>query len=158
MINAAVSGDIDTIKHLLQKDPSLVRSAYDYRTAIAFAVRENQPAVVEYLLSMGANPVNSGTDDTLLQIAKDRGYEQVQQLLEKAINTHKVLLGANGIVAAIRQNDLEKVKTLLDESPELIHAKDEYTNQPIHWAVMTRQPAIIDELLNYHLQSRWIYE
>lgn len=147
MINAAVKGDVETIKELLLKDPSLVRSTYDYRPAIAFAVRENQPAVVEYLLSKGANPVNSGTDDTLLQIANDRGFEQVQQLLEKSINIHKASHGGTGIAEAIRQYDLEKVKALLDESPGFIHAKDDYTNQPIHWAVMTRQPAIIDELL-----------
>lgn len=148
LINASVKGDPETVKELLQKDPSLVRSAYDYRPAIAFAVREDQPAVVEYLLSKGANPVNSGTDDTLLQIAKDRGYEQIIQLLEKAVNIHKASPVGAAIAEAIRQNNLEKVKALLNESPEFIHAKDDYTNQPIHWAVMTRQPAIIDELLN----------
>ena len=88
LINASIEGNLEAIKELLQKDPSLVRSAYDYRPAIAFAVRENQPAVVEYLLSKGANPVNSGTDDTLLQIANHRGFKQVQQLLEEAINIH----------------------------------------------------------------------
>jgi ankyrin repeat protein len=36
---------------------------------------------------------------------------------------------------------------MLDASPELVHAVDERTNQPIHWAVMTRQLDMIDELL-----------
>jgi ankyrin repeat protein len=37
-------------------------------------------------------------------------------------------------------------ETLL-EAPELLHAGDGRSNQPIHWAVMTRQIDIIDDLL-----------
>ena len=36
---------------------------------------------------------------------------------------------------------------LLDASPQLMHAGDERSNQPIHWAVMTRQIEVVDELL-----------
>ena len=36
---------------------------------------------------------------------------------------------------------------LLDETPELLHAGDGRSSQPIHWAVMTRQIDIIDDLL-----------
>src|SRR5690348_6470612 len=88
MFCAAATGDVETIKQLLTDDPSLVRSEFDYRNAMSFAVRENQPAVVEYLLSKNANPVNSGTDDTLLQIAKDRGYTAIEQMLERATGTN----------------------------------------------------------------------
>lgn len=146
MFCAAAKGDVEAIKELLAEDPSLVRSEFDYRNAMSFAVREDQPVVVEYLLSKNANPVNSGTDDTLLQIAKDRGYTAIEQMLEKATGT-KSTPGGDSIAEAIRSRDIEKVKTLLDKSPELIHAKDGYTNQPVHWAVMTRQPEMIDELL-----------
>src|SRR6266545_1917843 len=31
---------------------------------------------------------------------------------------------------------------------ELLHAGDQRANQPIHWAVMTRQLDVLDELLN----------
>src|SRR5262245_14709910 len=39
------------------------------------------------------------------------------------------------------------MRSLLDATPELIHAGDKRSNQPIHWAVMTRQLDFIDELL-----------
>jgi ankyrin repeat protein len=143
---AAANGDLQTIKELLLKDPSLIRSRYEYRNAMSFAVRENQPAVVEYLLSKNANPVNSGTEDTLLQIATDRGYKEIEQMLEKATGTKSTPEGKT-IAEAIRERDVEKVKALLDASPELLYARDDYTNQPIHWAVMTRQPLLIEELL-----------
>src|SRR5215472_5579567 len=87
MFCAAATGDLQIIKELLAEDATLVRAAFDYRNAMSFAVRENQAAVVEYLLSKNANPVNSGTDDTLLQIAKDRGYKEIESMLEKAIGT-----------------------------------------------------------------------
>src|ERR1041384_7860990 len=44
--------------------------------------------------------------------------------------------------------DVNKVRSLLDASPELLHTGDERSNQPIHWAVMTRQLDLIDELLD----------
>jgi ankyrin repeat protein len=51
------------------------------------------------------------------------------------------------VAAAVRGHDLDKVRSLLDAEPELLHAGDERSNQPIHWAVMTRQIEVIDELL-----------
>lgn len=146
MFCAAAKGDVETIRKLLQKDASLIRSEFDYRNAMSFAVRENQIKVIEYLLSKNANPVNSGTDDTLLEIAKDRGYTEIQQMLEKATGT-KGSDDGELIAEAIKSRDIEKVKALLDATPGMLHAKDHFTNQPIHWAVMTRQPAMIDEVL-----------
>ncbi len=146
MFCAAATGDLQTIKELLAKDASLVRAQFDYRNAMSFAVREDQRAVVEYLLLQNANPVNSGTNDTLLQIAKDRGYKEIEAMLEKATGI-KATAGGAIIADAIKNGDVEKVKALLDESPELLQAKDDFTNQSIHWAVMTRQPEMIDELL-----------
>ncbi len=118
MFCAAIAGDLETTKRLLDKDPSLVRSAYEYRTPLSFAVRENQVEVAAFLLKRGADPVNSGTPDTLLQIARDREYDGMQKLLEAA------LAGANeaaprgaAIAAAIRERDLAKVRSMLDASP-----------------------------------------
>src|SRR3954466_3252370 len=74
MFVAAMNGDLPKIKSLLHKDPSLIRSQYDYRTCMSFAVRENQLEVAAFLLEQGANPISSGTGDTLLEIARDRGY------------------------------------------------------------------------------------
>src|SRR5262245_35981548 len=39
------------------------------------------------------------------------------------------------------------MRGLLKASPELLHAGDRRSNQPIHWATMTRQIDAIDELL-----------
>jgi ankyrin repeat protein len=146
---AAMQGDLPAIRQLIQKDPSLIRSAYDYRTPLYFAVRENQLDAAALLLELGADPTNSGTPDTLLQIATDREYTALQGLLKKAVfGTAGDASEANVIAAAIRERDPAKVKQLLDAQPSMLHARDEHANQPIHWAVMTRQPGIIDDLLD----------
>jgi ankyrin repeat protein len=149
MFSAAITGDLESVKRLVAKDPSLVRSTYEYVSALSFAVRENNLEVAAFLLGRGADPINSGSADTLLEIARDRGYQEMSTLLEAA------LAGGPGnkprgaaISTAIRDRDLEKVRNLLDASPELLHACDERTNRPIHWAVMTRQINMIDELLS----------
>ncbi|NII28520.1 ankyrin repeat domain-containing protein [Pseudoflavitalea sp. X16] len=147
MFCAARKGDLPAIQSLLSKDPSLLRSEYDYRNPMSFAVRENQPAVVAYLLEHGASPINSGTGDTLLQIARDRGYTEIQHLVENAITGQQGTPEGNAIAAAIRNRDMAQVRALLDASPELVHARDDTTNQAIHWATMSRQPDMMDEVL-----------
>jgi ankyrin repeat protein len=148
MFCACVNGDLATVTRLLDKDPSLVRSHYDYRTPLYFAVRENQVEVAEILLDRGADPLGLAVNDSFLQIARDRGYAEMERLLEaKEASLHGASPRGNPVAAAIRERDLSRVRSLVDESPDLLHAGDERGSQPIHWAVMTRQLEIIDELL-----------
>ena len=144
MFCAAIAGELEIIQRLLNKDSSLVRCMFAYRTPLYFAVRENQIHVAAFLLEHGADPMKGSIHDSLLDIARDRGYAQMQNLLEDRLG-----VSPNGtvIAAAIRERDVAKVQSLLDASPELLHAADERTNKPIHWAVMTRQIDLIDELL-----------
>ena len=141
---ACLTGDLDTVKALVQKDPSLVRAHYEYRTGLAFAVRENHVDVARFLLEHGADPIMYGD---LLDLARERGYGPLSSLLE----AHLALLGATSrgerVAAAIRDRDVDRVRALLDAEPDLLHVGDVRSNQPIHWAVMTRQTAMVDELL-----------
>ena len=143
-----VAGDLKAVKRLLKKDHSLVRTHYGYRTPIYFAVRENRVEVVRFLLEHGADPLGLAFNDSLLDICRDRGYAEMERLLESNFATTK---GASPkgepLAAAIRARDLAKVKALLDAEPELLQAGDGSSNQPIHWATMTRQLDMIDELL-----------
>jgi ankyrin repeat protein len=147
MFCAAIAGDLETIKRLLNKNPLLVRCQHAYRTPIYFAVRENRGEVAAFLLEHGADPLSLAVNDSLLDICHDRGYGQMQKLLETHLAAHGASPQGNAVAAAIRARDLLKVRSLLDASPELLQAGDERSNRPIHWAVMTRQLDIIDELL-----------
>ena len=148
MFCACLAGDLPTVKRLVAKDPSLVRSHYAYRTPLYFAVRENRMDVVAFLLEHGADPLGLAVNDSLLEISRDRGYEEMETLLETNLaDTQNASPRGEAVAAAIRQHDLPKVRRLLDASPELLHVGDERSNQPIHWAAMTRQIELIDELL-----------
>jgi ankyrin repeat protein len=145
---ACIAGDLEAVKRLLAKDASLVRTQFAYRTPMYFAVRENQVEVAAFLLDQGADPLGLAINDSLLQIARDRGYAEMEKVLQAK---YASLLGASAkgeaVAAAIRQRDLARVKCLLDAEPELLRAGDERGNQPIHWATKTRQLDMIDELL-----------
>jgi ankyrin repeat protein len=148
MLCACVAGDLDSVKQLLKKDPSLVRSHWGYRKPLYFAVRENRVEVVALLLEQDPDPTGLAVNDSLIEIARDRGYTEMQRLLEtKLAERYGVSPRGEPVGAAIRARDLPKVRALLDASPELLHAGDPRSNQPIHWAVMTRQLDAIDELL-----------
>ena len=145
---ACIAGDLEAVKRLLAKDASLARTHYAYRTPIYFAVRENQVDVAAFLLDYGANPLALAVNESLLQMARDRGFTEMQKVLEaKCASLHGASAKGEALAAAIRERDLAKVKSLLDAAPELLHAGDERGNGPVHWAVMTRQPDVIDELL-----------
>jgi ankyrin repeat protein len=145
---SCIAGDLEAVKRLLAKDPSLVRTHYAYRTPLYFAVRENQVEVAAFLLDHGANPLGLAVNDSLLQVARDRGYTEMEKLLEaKYAGLHGASPKGEALAAAIRERDFGKVKGLLDAAPELLLAGDERGNQPIHWATMTRQLDVMDELL-----------
>jgi ankyrin repeat protein len=145
---ACITGDFDAVKRLLAKSPALVRTHYAYRTPLYFAVRENQVEIAAFLLDHGADPLGLAVNDGFLQIARDRGYTEMERLLEtKYASMHGASPKGEAAAAAIREHDLPKVKSLLEAAPELLHAGDERGNQPIHWATMTRQLDVLDELL-----------
>lgn len=148
MFCAARDGDLEKVKKLLAKDASLVRGAYDYRTPMSFAVANDRLEVAAYLLQHGASPVDSGTGDPLIQMARDRGFGAMEELLERALNRHKGSVAGKQIAVAIRNRDFNAFATLLNSSEEYIHATDDEGNQPIHWATMSRQPEMIDALLD----------
>ncbi len=146
---ACITGDLATVKRLMNQDPALVRCNYAYRTPIYFAVRENQIEVAAFLLEYGADPLSLAVNDSLLNICRDRGYLEMEKLLEaKLASVQGASPKGEAIAVAIREHDLAKVRSLLDAQPELLHAGDGSSNQPIHWAVMTRQLDVIDELLS----------
>jgi ankyrin repeat protein len=148
LFGACIAGSLETVKRLLAKDPSLVHTQHAYRTPLYFAVRENRVDIAAFLLDQGADPLGLAVNDSLLQIARDRGYAEMGKVLEeKFTNLHGASAKGEALAAAIRERDIAKVTALLDAAPELVHAGDGRGNQPIHWAAMTRQLNVVDLLL-----------
>lgn len=148
LIQACTSGDLDAVRALIDKDPSLARSHYDYRKPLYFAVRENRLKIVRLLLDHDRNPLDLWVDDDPLEIARDRGYTEMEQLLSRTLETRfNASSKGEPIALALREHDLKRLRELLDAQPDLIAKGDKRSTQPIHWAAMTRQLDAIDELL-----------
>src|SRR5262245_50687283 len=85
VITGANSGDIASMRHLLDRDPSLSQKGYFYTPPIHFAVREGHLEIVEMLLAAGADAEWNGHHGfSLIDMAKERGHDAVAALLEKA--------------------------------------------------------------------------
>lgn len=148
IFSACLNGHLDTVKRLLTKDPSLARCHCHYRKPLYFAVRENRLEIAALLLEHDPDPFGLAVNDRLIDIARDRGYLEMERLLEaKFAERFGASPRGEPVAAAIREHDLAKLRGLLDASPDLLHAGDARSNQPIHWAVMTRQLEFVDELV-----------
>jgi ankyrin repeat protein len=148
LFQACTAGDLETVQALIAMDPSLARAHYDYRKPLYFAVRENRVEVVRFLLEHDRNPLDLWVDDDPLEIARDRGYTEMERLLAATLETRfNASPKGEPVARALRDRDLNRFRALLDADPELVGRGDKRSNQPIHWATMTRQLDAIDELL-----------
>lgn len=148
LFQACAAGDLQTVRTLIAKDASLARSHYDYRKPLYFAVRENRVDVARLLLELDTNPLDLWVDDSPIEIARDREYGAMERMLVDTLETRfNASVKGEAVALALRNHQLKKMRDLLDAEPGLIGKGDTRSNQPIHWATMTRQPKAIDELL-----------
>lgn len=148
LLRASADGDLAAVRALLDRDPALVRCHHAYRKPLHFAVREDRLDVAAFLLERDPDPTGLAYGDSLLDVARHRGLDAMGRLLESGLaSLHNVSAAGEPVAAAIRSGDTARVRSLLDASPERLHAGDLRGNQPIHWAVMTRRPDLVDELL-----------
>jgi ankyrin repeat protein len=148
LFQACTAGNLEAVQALIAKDPSLARAHYQYRKPLYFAVRENRVDVARFLLEHDHNPLDLWVDDGPLEIARDRGYAAMERMLADILETRfNASPKGEPVALALRDHDLKSMRALLDAQPELIGKGDERSNQPIHWATMTRQLDAIDELV-----------
>jgi ankyrin repeat protein len=95
---AAAFGKIDQLEKRLAEDPSRLDQRFadirpgdnpsenDWMTPLVYAVLNNRVEAVRYLLECGAEPdVNNGSDQSLLEIAKDGGKTEIASLILGAV-------------------------------------------------------------------------
>jgi ankyrin repeat protein len=145
MFVACAEGDLASVQKLIRQDPWLAHREFEYRKPLHFAVRENRLDIVRVLLDAGADPTAELGTERPLTLARDRDYGELVDYLESRLRQEYGITPEGATLAeAIRNRDITAVRRI---SPEMIHAADERGNRPIHWAVMTRQLALIDHLL-----------
>lgn len=150
-VSAAAGGDVPALQRLLARDPEFARSEY---SPLRLAVREGHLEAVRVLLDAGADPGLIGFHgDTLIEIARDRGYDAIATLLEKARDRQGRVAPAethadHPIHAAAEAGDLSRVRALLDADAALVHRSDRAGGTPLHRAVVGRARKVIALLLD----------
>lgn len=143
---ACYEGDFDAVRALVSAHPRLVHAVVNYHTPLHFALRENHVEIARYLLELGADPSCGAFQYLDLRaLLEERGQREALGLLEAR---HSVSKEGEPLAQAIRDGDLALVGEMLKGNPALVHVGDTRGTLPIHWAVMTRNLALIDLLLD----------
>jgi hypothetical protein len=134
LMQACASGDLTAVRALIAQDPSLARSHYDYRKPLYFAVRENRIDVVRFLLEHDCNPLDLWMDDDPIEIARDRGYTEMEQLLTHTLDTNfNASPQGEPVALALREHDLKQMRELLDAQPALVGKGEQKKHEFLYW-------------------------
>ena len=135
MLTAARAGQRGRIARLLGQDPGLMEQEFWYTRPLHFAVREGHLSVVQMLLDLGDDPtwIRYGHEN-LMTVARDRGHEEVAQLITSARRQHNVDR-IRPIHEAAASGDAEEVARLLVADESLLGVGDGEGWTPLHHAV-----------------------
>ena len=153
-IDAAASGDVLTLGRLLEHDPSLVRGGHDMPQPLPYAVRYGHVDAVRLLLEAGATPDHiGGWGDTLVETARDRGFEDIARILEDAHQRISRVRPSethidHPIHVAAESGDLKRVRAFLDADPSLVHRSDRSGGTALHRSVIGHAPRVVALLLD----------
>jgi ankyrin repeat protein len=148
LFEAGALGDVARAKELLAKDPRLVNAQYWYQFPIHLAVFAGNAEVVRLLLEKGADPGESiytyNSWDKLLRCAQERGYRQIESLLERAMQRRFNYTSEFEVLKeAIIARDSRQISSVMRRRSKLASAADALGNNALHWSVITRQLGLI---------------
>lgn len=152
LFEASAGGDLAKAKALLAKDPRLVNAQHWYQFPIHFAVRSGHARIVKLLLQSGADPGQSrftyDSWDKLLNAARLRGRDQIAALLQQAMaKRFNYRPEFDALKGAIVARNPKAIGSVLRRDPTLAVASDALGNNPLHWAVITRQLDLIERFV-----------
>jgi ankyrin repeat protein len=151
MLTACHDGDLSAVHGLIECCPGLVHCEYNYTPPIHFAVREGHVAIVRLLLAHSADPTYRSYRfrDSLLQMARERGYDEIVALLEEELARRFPLREqANALLTVARTGDLAGVQRLLDLDPLLATASNETGDTALHKACAGGHSSVAELLLD----------
>jgi ankyrin repeat protein len=147
-------GDIERARHLLQEHPDVLNSPdYDTRfcypesclwSPLGVAAWNGHERLVRFVLEAGANPVPFEVAAQYHQHIygdwtnelRERGYDAVVEAIESAIHQrYGPPLDEGNIRQAVRDGNVERVRSLIGEKPGRVRQVDAVGNAPLHLAV-----------------------
>jgi ankyrin repeat protein len=152
LFEACALGDTPRVKRLLARDRRLVNAQFWYQFPIHMAVRARQAEIVRLLLDRGADPGQSrftyNSWDKLLVCARERGYRQIEALLQRAMRERfSYTPDFDVLKESIIARDERKIAAVLRRQPNLARASDALGNNALHWSVITRQLGLLQRFV-----------
>ena len=151
VLNAARDGDTTKLRAMLEDDPTLVKAEFWYTPPLHFAVREGHLDATRMLLNAGADIFHRSlyAQETLLEMALDRGHDEVANLLRDELR-HRVSSSGSrhAIHDAVSAGDTDTVEKLLAGEPDLVNRGDHLGRRPLHFAVEAGQADLVDRLID----------
>lgn len=156
LFKAGAAGDLVAIEALLDEDPRLVNALHWYAQPVHMAARHGHVDAVQLLLDRGADPglnIFGPTWASLLEGARERGFVDVTEVLENAMNARFGYDPAFGEIAALVKSDgsADRVETILREQPDLVDRSDEDGNNGVHLGVLNGRKDLIELFLDHGL-------
>ena len=151
LLNAARDGDTARLRAMLEDDPTLVRAEFWYTPPLHLAVREGHLDATRMLLEAGADVFHRSlyAQETLLQMALDRGHDEVANFLRDELRRRVSSSGArHPIHDAVSAGDADTVEELLAKEPDLVNRGDHLGRRPLHFAVEAGRADLVDRLID----------
>jgi ankyrin repeat protein len=149
---AASAGDVATLRRLLERDPRLARAAYWYAPAVHFAAREGHVDAVRLLLDSGADPEGNGLNDrNLIEMARERGHEQIARMLEQERERRGRVVAQpadHPIHKAAALGKVDDVRALLDTDATLVNRGARRGLTALQCAVLGGSHQVVNLLLD----------
>lgn len=151
LFKAGAAGDLAAIAALLDEDPRLVNALHWYTQPVHLAARHGHADAVQLLLDRGADPglnLFGSTWASLLKGARERGFDDVAEVLENAMDARFGYDPAFYEIAdLIETSGIERVSSVLRGQPELAGRADEEGNNGLHLGVLNGRKDLIEWFL-----------
>jgi ankyrin repeat protein len=147
---AVKSGDVAAVKKMVADNPKLVglKDTGFGATPLHWAALKGHDAVVEVLLAAGANasaPNREG--ETPLEVAERAKRTGAVAILKRAGGGGSAP-SLDGIFAAARDGDVQRVNAMITKDPAVVNTKDaRFGATPLHWAALKGHEAVVDLLM-----------
>lgn len=157
LFQAGAAGDLAAIEALLDEDPRLVNALHWYTQPVHMAARHGHADAVRLLLDRGADPglnVFGSTWSSLLESARERGFDDVAEVLENAMSTrfgyHPAFREIADLIktAGFERAASERVASEFSDRPELVDRADEDGNTGLHLGVLNGRKDLIELFLD----------
>jgi len=151
--DAAMKGNKDALRSLLQRKADVNGRQIDGTTALHWAVRADDLETADLLIRAGANVSAANRDGaTPLLLATDNGNAaMLEKLIKAGANPNAALTkdGDTALMMAARTGKTDAIKTLLDLGAQVNTKETWGDTTALMWAVSERHPAAAKMLVEH---------